>query len=194
MNEEFYRVCWAHECEFGSLGLDLVVGRAPEPLHRARGRSGVSLSFLGGPRASFLFGKRGVYRVSQALECKFGSLGLGLVAGRAPEPLLGARGDQEFPCLFCAALTHPFRSEGGVEYVRLPSVGMSSDTSGELLSGKSKWRPVPHSIGVGKRSRAAPQKYQRASLVGPRAVRLAPRARYLPMWDSIQRLLCRSRT
>ena len=23
-------------------------------------------------------------------------------------------GDQEFPCLFCAALMHPFRSEGGV--------------------------------------------------------------------------------
>ena len=23
-------------------------------------------------------------------------------------------GDQEFPCLFCAALAHPFRSEGGV--------------------------------------------------------------------------------
>ena len=57
-------------------------------------------------------------------------------------------GDQEFPCLFCVALTHPFRSEGGVEYARLPSVGASSDTSGELLSGKSKWRPVPHSIGV----------------------------------------------
>ena len=32
-------------------------------------------------------------------------------------------GDQEFPCLFCAALVHPFHSEGGVEYVRLPSVG-----------------------------------------------------------------------
>ena len=24
-------------------------------------------------------------------------------------------GDQEFPCLFCATLTHPFCSEGGVE-------------------------------------------------------------------------------
>ena len=47
-------------------------------------------------------------------------------------------GDQEFPCLFWAALVHPFRSEGGVEYARLPSVGASSDTSSELLSGKSK--------------------------------------------------------
>ena len=58
-------------------------------------------------------------------------------------------GDQEFPCLFCATLAHPFCSEGGVEYARLPSVGASSDISGELLSGKSEWRPVPHSIGVG---------------------------------------------
>ena len=57
--------------------------------------------------------------------------------------------NQEFPCLFCAALTHPFRSEGGVEGAMLPSVGASSDPSGELLSGKSEWRPVPHSIGVG---------------------------------------------
>ena len=58
-------------------------------------------------------------------------------------------GDQEFPCLFCAALMHPFCLEGGVEYARLPLVGASSDTSGELLSGKSEWRPMPHSLGVG---------------------------------------------
>ena len=50
-------------------------------------------------------------------------------------------GDQEFPCLF--------HSEGGVEDAMLPSMGASSDTSSELLSGKSEWRPVPHSIGVG---------------------------------------------
>ena len=56
----------------------------------------------------------------------------------------------------------------------------SSDTSGELLSGKSEWRPMPHSIGVGWCSRDALQKYQRASLVGPGAVRLAPGARRLP--------------
>ena len=58
-------------------------------------------------------------------------------------------GDREFPYLFCAALTHPFCSEGGVEDATLPSVGASSDTSDELLSGKSEWRPLPHSIGVG---------------------------------------------
>ena len=33
------------ECEPGSLGLGKVVGRAPEPLHGARGRSGVPLAF-----------------------------------------------------------------------------------------------------------------------------------------------------
>ena len=81
-------------------------------------------------------------------ECEFRLLGLGLFAGRAPEPLRGAEGDQEFPCPFSVALTHPFHSEGGVEYARLPSVGASSDTSGELLPGKSEWRPIPHSIGV----------------------------------------------
>ena len=50
---------------------------------------------------------------------------------------------------FLVDLAHPFRSEGGVEHAKLPSVDMSSDIFGELLSGKSKWRPVPHSILVG---------------------------------------------
>ena len=68
-------------------------------------------------------------------------------------------GDQEFSCLFWVALAHPFHSEGGVEYARLPSVDASSDTFGELLSGKSKWRPMPHSIGVSKWSRDTLQKY-----------------------------------
>ena len=122
----------------------------------------------------------GFYRVCRAHECEFGSLGLGLVAGRAPEPLCGARGRLGVSLSFCVALTHPFRSEGGVEYARLPSVGASSDTSDELLSGKSEWRPVPHSIGVSWRSRDALQKYQRASLVGPTVVRLALGARHLP--------------
>ena len=62
------------------------------------------------------------------------------------EPLslcMEQEGDQEFPCLFCVALTHPFRLERGVEYTRLPSTGTSVGTSGELLSGESEWRPVP---------------------------------------------------
>ena len=66
-----------------------------------------------------------------------------------PSLRMEREGDQEFPYIFCVTLAHPFRSEGGVEYARLPSVGASSDTFGELLSGKSKWRPMPHSIGVG---------------------------------------------
>ena len=50
---------------------------------------------------------------------------------------------------FYTTLAHPFRSEGGVEYARLPSMGESGGTFGELLSGKSEWRPMPHLIGVG---------------------------------------------
>ena len=57
-------------------------------------------------------------------------------------------GDQEFPCLFCAALAYAFHLEGGVECARLPSMGASSDTSSELLSGNSEWRSVPYSVGV----------------------------------------------
>ena len=68
---------------------------------------------------------------------------------KRPSLCLEQEGNQEFPYLFCVALTHPFHSEGGVEDAMLPSMGASSDTSDELLSGKSKWRPVPHSIGVG---------------------------------------------
>ena len=66
-----------------------------------------------------------------------------------PSLLHGARGRSGVPLAFYVTLAHPFRSEGGVEYVRLPSVGVSGDTSGELLSGKSKWWSMPHSIGVG---------------------------------------------
>ena len=66
-----------------------------------------------------------------------------------PSLCIEQEGNQEFPYLFYVALTHPFCSEGGVEYVRLPSMGASSDTSVELLSGKSKWRPVLRSLGVG---------------------------------------------
>ena len=107
---------------------------------------------------------------AEPIECEPGSLGLSKFVGKAPELPYGARGQSGVPLAFYATRAHPFRSEVRVEYVRLPSVGASGDTSGELLSGKSEWRPVPHSIGVGLRSRDALQKYQRASLVGPRAV------------------------
>ena len=44
-------------------------------------------------------------------------------AGRAPEPPHGARGRLGVPLAFCATPAHPFRSEEGVEYARLPSMG-----------------------------------------------------------------------
>ena len=119
------------------------------------------------------------YHVCQAHEGEFESLGLSLVAGRAIEPLHGAGGRSVVSLSFLAALAHPFRSEGGVEHVRLPLVGVSSDISGELLSGSPSGGPCPYSIGVGLRSRDTLQKIQRASLVGPRAVRSALGARHL---------------
>ena len=82
------------------------------------------------------------------------------------------------PLIFCAALMLPFRSKGGVECARLPSVGTSGGTSGELLSGKSEWRPVPRSLGDGLWSRDALQEYRRVSLVGAEAVRWASVARF----------------
>ena len=110
-----------------------------------RGPGGVDL-FLQG---LFLTLTEGCYRINRAHKCEFGSRGLSKIAGRTPEPLHGARGRSGVPLTFCATLVLPFRSEGGVEYARLPSVGASDDISDELLSGKSEWRPVPHSLGVG---------------------------------------------
>ena len=49
---------------------------------------------------------------------------------------------------FLVVLMHPFRSKGGVEHAKLPSVGASSDISGELLSGSPSGGPCPYSIGV----------------------------------------------
>ena len=91
--------------------------------------------------------KEGLF--AEPIECEPGSLGLSKFAGRAPKPSHGAGGRSGVLLAFCTTLAHPFRSEGGVEHARLPSVGASGDISGELLSGKSEWRPVPHSIGVG---------------------------------------------
>jgi len=68
------------------------------------------------------------------------------------EPLslrLEREGRQGFSRLFCTTLVLPFRSEGGVKDAMPPSVGASDGISGELLSGKSEWRPVPRSLGVG---------------------------------------------
>ena len=59
LSEGFYRVYRAPECEFGSLGLSLVAGRAPEPLLGARGRSGVSLIFFVWPSRILFVQKEG---------------------------------------------------------------------------------------------------------------------------------------
>ena len=188
------------ECEPGSLGLSKFAGRALEPSHGARGRSGVPLAFCvtlthpfrleGGvvcrahrvgawvagsqqvcreiprasarserairsspgflcdPRASFSFGRRCLFAETPS-RASLGRWVSARFAGRAPEPPHGARGRSGVPLAFYATLAHPFRSEGGVEYARLPLVGANGDTSGELLLGKSEWRPVPHSIRVG---------------------------------------------
>ena len=85
LSKEFYRVCRAHECEFGSLGLGLVAGRTLEPPHGARGRSVVSLSFL--MALTHPFRSEGGVCLPSPLECEPRSLGPGKVAGRAPEPL-----------------------------------------------------------------------------------------------------------
>ena len=104
-------VCRALECEPRSLGLGKVAGRAPKPLHGARGRSGVPLAFCATLAHPFRL-EGGV--VCRALECEPRSLGFGLVVGRAPEPPHGARGRSGVPLAFYVALAHPFRSEGGV--------------------------------------------------------------------------------
>ena len=92
---------------------------------------------------------RGFIAFAEPLSASSGRWVLAWLQEEPPSLCTEQEGDQEFPYLFCVALAYPFRSEGEVEYARLPSVGVSSDTSSELLSGKSKWRPVPHSIGVG---------------------------------------------
>jgi hypothetical protein len=49
---------------------------------------------------------------------------------------------------FCTSLTHLFRKEKGWDAPCYPRWA-SNDAPGELLAGKSKWRPGPHSLGVG---------------------------------------------
>ena len=126
-----------HTRGFGACARAHPPGVAPEALE------GWFHSFRG-----FSLLSEGFYHVRRALECEFRSLVSAWLQGEPPSLYAKQEGDQEFPCLFWVALAHPFRSEGGVEYARLPSVGASSDTSDELLLGKSEWRPVPHSIGV----------------------------------------------
>ena len=79
---------------------------------------------------------RGFIAFAEPLSASLGRWVLAWLQEEPPSLYAEQEGDQEFPYLFYATLTHPFRSEGGVEDVRLPSVGASSGTSSELLSGK----------------------------------------------------------
>ena len=142
---DFYCASRAYECEFGLLSLGLVVGRTPEPLLGARGLPGVSLSSC--MALTHPFHSEGGVCFAEAPRVR------AWVAGSRQScresPLASARGPSGVPLAFYATLALPFRSEGGVEYARLPSMGASDGISGELLSGKSEWRPEPHSLGVG---------------------------------------------
>ena len=67
-------------------------------------------------------------------ECEPRSLGLGKVCRESPRASAWSERAVKSSLAFYATLAHPFRSEGGVEYARLPSVGASGDTFGQLLS------------------------------------------------------------
>ena len=101
------------------------------------------VSFLQG---LFPYRARGFIAFAEPLSVSSGRWVLALLQEEPSSLCAEQEGDQEFSYLFWASLAHPFRLEGGVEDAMLPSVGASSDTSGELLSGKSEWRPM---IGVG---------------------------------------------
>ena len=60
---------------------------------------------------------------AEPLGASVGRWGLAWLQGEPPSLCAEQVGDQGFLYLFCATLAHPFHSEGGVEYARLPSVG-----------------------------------------------------------------------
>ena len=57
---------------------------------------------------------RGFITFVEPLSVSSGRWVLAWLKEEAPSLCAEQEGDQEFPCLFCAALTHPFCSEGGV--------------------------------------------------------------------------------
>ena len=89
LSEGFVAFTDAHECEFGSLGSVWLQEEPPSLCSEQEGDQEFPCLFCVTLAHPFCL-EGGV--VCQALECKLGSLGLGLVAGRAPEPLHGARG------------------------------------------------------------------------------------------------------
>ena len=128
-----------------SLGLGKVAGRAPEPLHRARGRSGVPLAFVQPSRILFVR-KEGLFA-----EPSSASLGRWVSAMLLEEPLslcMEREGDQEFPWLF----VRPSR----ILFIRKEGWNMSGYprwTRAVTLPVSCYWvspsgGPCPHLIGV----------------------------------------------
>ena len=77
--------------------------------------------------------------------------------GRRKSPRASARSKRavrSFPVFFAQPSRILFSRKEGWSMPGYPRWA-SSDTSGELLTGKSKWRPMPHSIGVAWWSRDA---------------------------------------
>ena len=108
-------------------------GCRKSPRASARGERAIrsSSGSLSDPRASFSFGRRGC--LPSPLECEPGSLGLGKVAGRAPEPLAWSeRAIRSSPSFLCE------RKEGFV--CRAPS----SASLGRWVS--AKWQEEPPSL------------------------------------------------
>ena len=141
-----HRACRARECEFGSLGLGKLCRKSPLASAQSERAVRCSPGFFYDPRATFSFGRRGLF--AEPPRVRTWVTGLGKVCRESPLASAG-RSIRGSPWLFYTTLALPFCSEGGVEYVRLPSMGASSGTSVELLSGKSKWRPEPRSLEVG---------------------------------------------
>ena len=86
----------------------------PSLLHGARGRSGVPLAFYATPAHPFR-SEGGVCLLSP-LECEPGSLGLGKVAGRAPEPIARSeRAIRSSPGFLCdPRASFSFGRRGGI--------------------------------------------------------------------------------
>ena len=106
-------------CERGSLSraiLDRWVSarlQGEPPSLRTEREGGQEFPWLFIRPSRILFArKEGLF--AKPFACEHKSLGLGTVAGRAPEPPHVARGRSGVPLAFYATLAHPFRSEGGV--------------------------------------------------------------------------------
>ena len=137
------------ECELGWLAFVLGAGRAPEPPHGARGRSGVPLAFYA--TLAHPFRSEGGVCLSSPSSASLGRWVSARLQEEPPSLLHGARGRSGVPLAFYTTLAHPFRSEGGI---CLPS----------------PLECEPRSLGLDKVCRESP----RASTRSERAVRSSP--------------------